>query len=343
MTDVKTQEAKAPDTKPSVSVIIPNYNGEGLLRECLDSVEAQGYPDLEIIVVDDASQDQGADIAAKDPNVRLIQNTKNSGFAYSVNRGIEAATKDYLLLLNNDVVLQDGFIEAMAQAISQSERIFSVSSKMLRYKEPELIDDTGDFINVLGWGWKRGDGMPARFFETADRVFSACAGAGIYRASSFDEIGLFDENHFAYLEDIDIGWRAMIYGYENRYEPSAKCLHIGSATMAEGARHSSFKVSISARNTVYLLYKNLPYPYLILNSPFLAAGVMIKYLYFRNKGFEKDYVAGLKEGFRGLKKLKKIPITKKNRRAFFLIELHLLYNVLRYISEKLEKAQNRLR
>lgn len=328
---------------PSVSVIIPNYNGEKLLGECLDSVKAQNYPDLEIIVVDDASTDHGADIAAQDPDVRLIQNTKNSGFAYSVNRGIEAATKDYLLLLNNDVVLQDGFIEAMAEAISKDNRIFSVSSKMLRYREPEYIDDTGDFINVLGWGWKRGDGMPARFFETADRVFSACAGAGIYRASTFDEIGLFDENHFAYLEDIDIGWRAMIYGYENRYEPKATCLHIGSATMAEGARHSSFKVSISARNTVYLLYKNMPLPYLILNSPFLAAGVMIKFLYFQDKGFAKDYLSGLKEGFRTLGKLKKVPMTRKNHKYFFLIELQLLYNVLRYISEKLEKASSRLR
>ncbi len=321
-----------------VSIVIPNFNGGQMLENCLKSIKAQEYDNLEIIVVDDASSDGSEEIAKADPSVILMKNEKNSGFAYSVNRGIEAAKNPFIILLNNDVVLEEGFISCLVEAIRQDPKIFSVTSKMIRYKEPELLDDTGDFFNVFGWGWKRGDGMPVRDFKKPGEVFSACAGAAIYRSDIFDEIGLFDEEHFAYLEDIDVGWRAMIFGYTNAYEPKARCLHIGSATTAQGERHSDFKVRISARNNIYLLYKNMPASYLILNAPFLGVGLLVKYLYFLQKGYEKAYREGLAEGIKNLNKLKKVPMTRKNGKNFLRIEAKLLLNSFRYVGEKIEKA-----
>ena len=111
-----------------------------------------------------------------------------------------------------------------------------------------------------------------------DTVFTACAGAAIYRRSVFDEIGFFDESHFAYLEDIDIGYRAMIYGYKNCFCSSALVYHVGSGT--SGSKYNTFKVKLSARNSVWLNYKNMPLLQLILNFLPLLLGYLVKYLFF---------------------------------------------------------------
>jgi len=319
--------------RPLISVVIPNYNGEKYIINCLLSVFAQEYTYLEIIVVDDCSTDQSLTLLEEFKNIRLIKNAQNSGFAYSVNRGIEAARGKYILLLNNDVVLNHDFVEKITQAAENKDNVFSVSSKMIRYKERDLLDDTGDFMNLFGWGWKRGDGMPVRFFRKSDRVFSACAGAGLYRSSVFQEIGLFDENHFAYLEDVDIGWRALIEGYENRYEPNAVCYHIGSATTADGERHSDFKVKIAARNNIYIIYKNMPSLQIIVNSPFLVFGFSIKYLYFQRKGYAREYRAGVKEGLQKMRKLKRVKVKRKNLKNYLQIEMKLTVNVMRFFVE----------
>ena len=126
------------------------------------------------------------------------------------------------------------------------------------------------------------------------RIFSACAGAAIYRRSMLERTGLFDELHFAYLEDVDLGYRARILGFENAYEPSAVVLHAGSAT--SGSRYNEFKIRCSARNNVYLIYKNMPALQILLNSPFLAAGFAIKLLFFLKKGYGGVYAEGLREG-----------------------------------------------
>ena len=109
------------------------------------------------------------------------------------------------------------YVEEMIRAIEVSDRIFSVSSKMIQMYHPDLIDSAGDLYTLMGWGVCRGAGRPVSNYTEDDTVFTACAGAAIYRRSVFDKIGFFDESHFAYLEDIDVGYRAMIYGYKNRF------------------------------------------------------------------------------------------------------------------------------
>ena len=144
---------------------------------------------------------------------------------------------------------------------------FACSAKLISYQERDKIDDAGNYYNMLGWAFARGKGKPVSEFETSDRIFAACAGAAIYRREFLEKTGLFDEEHFAYLEDTDIGYRARLLGYENWYEPSAKVYHVGSGT--SGSRYNLFKIRYSSRNNIYLIYKNMPVLQILLNLPAL--------------------------------------------------------------------------
>lgn len=322
---------------PQISIVIPNFNGEKYIENCLDSLKEQSFNNLEIIVIDDCSKDASLEILNRYQEIRLLVNSDNSGFATSVNRGIKAAQGEYVLLLNNDVVVPENFVEKLYEAIAEDEKIFSVSSKMIRYYERDKIDDTGDFYNLLGWAYKRGDGKPVNRLMKRSQVFSTCAGAGLYRKSVFEEIGLFDEHYFAYMEDVDVSYRGLIHGYKNYYEPEAKCFHIGSATTADGNKYSAFKVKISARNNVYTAWKNMPLLQFVINLPFLILGFLIKGTMFIVKGFGKEYWSGLLEGIRTLPKLSKTKFKIKHIGHYLKIEGMLLVNVFRYVGEKLSK------
>lgn len=158
-------------------------------------------------------------------------------------------------LINNDTKVAPHYVEALERAMDRSEKIFSVSSKMIQMYHPDLMDDAGDMYSVLGWAFQRGVGRPEGLYKKSCRVFTACAGAAIYRREVFETIGYFDEMHFAYLEDIDVGYRAKLYGYDNVFCPEAVVYHVGSGT--SGSKYNSFKVKLAARNNVYLNYKNM--------------------------------------------------------------------------------------
>jgi GT2 family glycosyltransferase len=122
--------------------------------------------------------------------------------------------------------------------------------------DPTRLDDAGDYYCALGWAFARGKGESSELYDREETVFACCGAAAIYRRDVLEKIGLFDERHFAYLEDMDIGYRAQIHGYVNRYIPSAVVYHAGSGT--SGSRHNAFKVRLSARNSVWLVRKNMP-------------------------------------------------------------------------------------
>ncbi|HBK3213944.1 TPA: glycosyltransferase family 2 protein, partial [Clostridioides difficile] len=253
-----------------INIVIPNYNGYKLLKNCLDSLKNQTYSNFSIIVVDNASDDSSYNWLNNYENVTLKKLDKNYGFSKAVNEGIKLSNSKYVVLLNNDTVVPENWLETLLGEIEKDESIFSVCSKMIRYNEKDKIDDAGDEYSILGWAYKIGDGKNISSFRKSKYVFSSCAGAAIYRNSIFDEIGYFDEDFFAYMEDIDISYRAKIYGYKNRYCSEAKIFHIGSAT--SGSKYNSFKVRLAARNNVYVPYKNMPFLQLIINMPFLIIG-----------------------------------------------------------------------
>ena len=282
-----------------VTVVIPNYEGIRFVGECLEALvhQKEGTPEYDILVVDNGSRDGSRELIQEGfPGIGLISLSSNTGFCHAVNVGIQAAETPYVILLNNDTRVSSGFVKALYDAIEGDERIFSVSAKMLMWDEPELIDDAGDQYCVLGWAYSRGKGKRHEEYDKPVRIFSACGGAAIYRKSVFGEIGLFDEPHFAYLEDLDIGYRARICGYQNYYEPKAEVIHYGSAT--SGARYNEWKTSLCAENNVYVIAKNMPLVQKIWNFPFLFIGFLIKFLFFCRKKMGMLYLKGIGKGLK---------------------------------------------
>lgn len=320
---------------PKVSVIIPNYNGEKYLRGCIESLRKQDDLDFETIIIDNASQDSDYKWLDDYKDIIFKRLDKNYGFSPAVNVGIKMAKGEYVLLLNNDTVVEEDFVRQMVKAVEKDQRIFGVSSKMIAYQDHSIMDDAGDEYTVLGWAYKIGDGKPVEDFMKPYRVFSACAGAALYRKKVFDEIGLFDEAFFAYMEDVDVSYRARIYGYYNVYCPEAKVYHIGSAT--SGGKYNAFKVRLAARNNVYVPYKNMPLLQLIFNLPALLVGTLVKYIWFYKKGFGKVYKEGLIEGLKSLHKIKKVPYRWKHLACYLHIEWLLIKNIFKYIGTKINR------
>lgn len=316
------------------TIIIPNYNGLSFMEPCFESLKEQTVRDFKVLVVDNGSTD-GSVEWLKEHRVPSIFLKENTGFSGAVNTGIRAADTPYVLLLNNDTRVEPGFVAAMERAMDQSPKIFSVSSRMIQMYHPELLDDAGDMYSILGWAYQRGVGRSVNLYQKSCRVFSACAGAAIYRRAVFDEIGLFDELHFAYLEDIDVGWRAKLYGYDNVYCPDAAVYHVGSGT--SGSRYNSFKVRLAARNCIYLNYKNMPGWQILLNAPFLLAGIFVKYLFFVKNGFGGDYVSGLKEGIRTRKQCRRVPGLLRRFSAELKVQFEMICGTGLYVYEFLRR------
>lgn len=315
-----------------VTIIIPNYNGISYLPVCLDALRRQRYQEFDTIVVDNASVDGSQALLARDyPEVQVINLPENQGFCGAVNAGIRASRTPFVILLNNDTEAAPDFVQGLLSCIEKDSRRFSCSAKMIQFYHRELMDDAGNYYSALGWAYARGKGCPQENYCREASLFASCGGAAIYRKDVMEQIGYFDEVHFAYLEDLDLGYRARIHGYVNMFAPEAVVYHVGSGTT--GSRYNPFKVSYSARNNIYLIYKNMPLLQILLNIPFLAAGFLIKFLFFIKKGFGKEYAAGIRQGWGICKKDKKVKFNLKNFRNYCRIQIELWVNIARHLKE----------
>ncbi|WP_409200092.1 glycosyltransferase family 2 protein [Methanobrevibacter sp. DSM 116169] len=317
-----------------VSIITPNFNGLKFLKRYFESLKLEKDIIEEIIIVDNGSNDGSIDFIKEIANlndfkVKLIENESNLGFAKAVNQGILEAKSEFIYLLNNDIEIEKRAIYNLIEFIKDKEDVFSLSSKMIRYNNRDLIDDAGDEYNLLGWTSKTGLNKNISKFESNREIFSSCAGAALYKKSLLIKLGLFDEEFFAYLEDMDLGLRSQIAGYKNYYIANSIVYHIGSGT--SGSQYNEFKVKISARNNVWLVYKNLPIPQKIINILFLFLGFLIKYLFFIKKGYGKLYLSGLKEGLKNRNKIKKTEFKSKNIKNYFKIEWKLIVNTFKLL------------
>lgn len=311
-----------------VSVIIPNYNGMKYVKTCLDSLSRQTLQDAEIVFVDNGSADGSREFVEQAyPGVRIIAFPENMGFCRAVNEGIRAADAEYVVLLNNDTEAEPDFLEELYEGIRRKKNAFSGGAMMLQFHDRGKIDDAGNFYNALGWAFARGKGKPEEKYREEKKIFSACGGAAIYRKSLVEELGYFDEEHFAYLEDTDLGYRALISGYENWYFPKARVYHVGSGT--SGSRYNQFKIRYSSRNNIYMLYKNMPLFQILINLPLLVLGFGIKVIFFALKGYGREYAAGIKNGFSISRKGKKVPFRWENFGNYCRIQIQLWVNLVR--------------
>jgi len=164
-----------------LSIIIPNFNGKHFLKLCLESLKVQHDP-FDVIIVDNGSTD-GSVRFVKDnyPDYTLIENKENLGFSAGVNQGIKASSSEYVFLLNNDTELESNCISNLRECIEEGDDIFAVASKMIQSHDRSKLDDAGDEYTILGWTRKTGDGKSSNLYRKGRDIFSACAGAALYR------------------------------------------------------------------------------------------------------------------------------------------------------------------
>ena len=280
-----------------VTVVIPNYNGKQFLDDCLKSLKKQSYQEFKVIIVDNGSSDGSQEyIKKKYPQVELIELSENTGFANAANVGIKAADSEYVFLLNNDTMCDENALENLVRVMENKKKRFSAQAKMLKMKDPHDIDDCGDLYCALGWAFTPGKDKDNRQFSRRESVTSACAGAAMYRKEDFEKVGYFDEEHFCYLEDVDLGYRARLKGYANVMEPTAIVYHVGSGS--SGSRYNEFKVELTAGNNIYLIYKNMPAFQIVINFPLIMLGIIIKHAFYVRHGLGKAHIAGLWQGMR---------------------------------------------
>jgi len=259
-------------------LVILNWNGRRYLEPCLGSVFAQEFRDFAVILVDNGSTDGSADLVrARFPQVHLIENSENRGFAAANNQAIRASASEFVVTLNNDTEVDPEWLGALVRAAETDPRIGMCASKMLFADRRGVIDSAGIVVDKAGIIWDRGGGNadhPGIMAQTP--VFGSCAGAALYRRAMLDDIGLFDEAFFAYMEDVDLAWRAQWAGWECVYVPQAVVYHVHSATGREG---SHFKNRLLGRNKIWLLCKNYPwlpwYVLLVLAYDLMSVGYAI--------------------------------------------------------------------
>lgn len=317
-------------------VIIPHFNKLLLLKECLFHLDTQTYKNFDILIVDNGSSDGSTEyihnLSNEKENYHSILLSENMGFAYAVNRGFEFSIKndyDYSILLNNDAYVEDGFVKELVYSIGESYNNFAVSSMMINYHNKDLVDSFGDYYTILGWSFQGHIGEKVKDIKYNENCFSACGGAAIYSNRILSEIGLLDENFFAYLEDIDLSYRARLSGYNIKTCFTARCYHLGSAT--SGSKYNEFKVRTSARNNIYLIYKNMPYIQILINIFPLFVGIVVKQVFFSMKGFGLDYFFGVFDGFKNLSLIKKNDFNKISIFNILFVEIQLIINTIKYV------------
>ena len=253
-----------PGSSPPVSIVIVTWNALPLLKQCLPSVVASDYPDLQIILADNASTDGSAEWARKHfPQVEVVRHPENWMFCRGNNEALPHASGKYVVLLNNDVEVPRGWLHPLVAAMEADPRVAAVQPKMLQHGDRsrfEYAGASGGYLDRLGYPFARG-----RIFFTmeddhgqyddARDVFWASGAALMLRRSALDEVGLLDEQFVMHMEEIDLCWRLHRAGYRVRVVPSSVVYHIGGGSLPQG---NARKVYFNFRNSLLLLFKNLP-------------------------------------------------------------------------------------
>jgi GT2 family glycosyltransferase len=253
--------------KPTVSIIILNWNGKQYLDTCLSSLLRQTYHEIEIIFVDNGSCDGSVEfVKSKYPGVIIIEHHKNLGFAMGVNSGIMASNGKYIATINNDAEADKDWIARLVRVISLDPDTGCCASKMLNFYERDMIDSAGIVIYQNGNAYDRGaQDKDSGKYDSQDEVFGACAGAALYKKEMLDEIGTFDNTYFAYFEDVDLSFRMHLFGWKCVYVPDAVVYHMHSATSKQA---SPFKIFYLERNKLWNMWKYFPLKLLILQLPY---------------------------------------------------------------------------
>lgn len=257
---------KTLESQPLVSIIIPHWNNYPILEECLNSLKNVSYKNCEIIVVDNGSADGSPDkIKQHYPEIILVENDTNEGFAGGCNRGANRANGKYLLFLNNDTTHVQNWIEPLVIQLEQDESIAAVQPKILNYFQQDLFDyagGAGGHMDILCFPFARGRIFLEQEIDTGQyndvkNIFWASGTAIMVRKYLFEQAGKFDETFFAHMEEIDLCWRFYMLGYKVVSVPPSIVYHKNAVTLP---MYSLKKYYLNHRNSLYMLCSNYSFP-----------------------------------------------------------------------------------
>ncbi|TCC85788.1 glycosyltransferase family 2 protein [Pedobacter hiemivivus] len=251
-------------TVPSVAVVILNWNGKALLEQFLPSVVKSVYPNLQLIVGDNASTDDSiAFVKANYPDVKVIVNDHNYGFAEGYNRLLAQVEADYYVLLNSDVEVPENWIQPVIDAMEMDDKVAVAQPKIKWQKNKsqfEYAGAAGGYLDLHAFPFCRG-----RLFDTVEidtnqyndqiEVFWASGAALFIKSKYWKEVAGLDQDFFAHMEEIDLCWRIKNLGYKVIYCPTAEVYHVGGATLDANSPHKTY---LNFRNNLILMQKNLP-------------------------------------------------------------------------------------
>jgi GT2 family glycosyltransferase len=286
------QEKSAKGMNYKIAVIIVNWNGRKFLPDCLSSISNQTYQNYRIILIDNGSSDDSVNFVRSNfPNAEIIELEKNTGFAVANNIGIRKAFEDkdvkYIVPLNNDTKVDNNFLLELVRAYQelstiQGEKVGSVAPKILKFHEDAKIDSAGILVYKDGSAINRGaDEDDGERYNNSVEVFGPSACACLYSQEALEDVAYeksqtvkgsnnkqyFDEDYFAYYEDVDLALRLRLRRWKSVYAPRAKVWHIHSAT---GISYSPFKSFLIHRNHYYNLLKNFPFWFLMRGLLFMS-------------------------------------------------------------------------
>ena len=291
---------------PAVSIVIPTYNGRAHLEECLHSLHALNYPSdrREIIVVDNGSTDGSVEyVKASYQGVTVVRNEKNMGFAGPCNQGAECSQSEYLAFLNNDTRVDSEWLNELTRLVDSpdidAEKVVCAAGKIVSW-DGRILDYDGGIMNFHGHGHHVGMGQPASAGSSHEQpTLFACAASMLIRRDVFFEVGGFDADYFAYFEDVDLGWRLWLLGFQVLYCPTAVVYHRGQGT---SALSQADRKRLLERNGLFTIFKN--YSDALLDRTLLPALSLATKKASLDTEFSTSYLDAINEFFASLDQLR---------------------------------------
>jgi GT2 family glycosyltransferase len=317
-----------PDAPPLVTVVIVNYNGGELVCQSISALKEQRFLDFMVVVVDNNSSDGSvASIRTQHPSVVVLEPGSNLGFAGGVNHALrECRLGSWVALLNPDAFPSPDWLGNLMIAAKTHLEYATFGSKMFRDEDQLVLDGVGDAYHVSGLPWRKAHGSQSTAqYDQEIEIFAPCAAAALYRTDALKSVGLFDEDFFLYVEDVDIGFRLRLAGYRALYVPTASVRHIGSAFVG---KHSEFQIYHGHRNLVWVYIKNMPGLLFWVFLPLHLGLNLVSILWFSLRGNAGVILRAKRDALRGLPHYwMKRKLVQSNRKVSDLnILRHLTWN-----------------
>ena len=292
-----------------IAVIIVNWNGKKYLKDCFDSLEAQTEKNFKVIFVDNGSEDDSVDfikanyLEAELPSLEIVQLRANTGFCFGYNTGIKKALEDkninYVIVLNNDTKLDEKYVKELQSCAENRPEAGSIQPKVLNFFEKNKIDCAGIYISRDGTAHNRGYGKDEKKYSDEKEILGANGTASLFTRQALEKTAFpgnnyFDEDHFAFYEDVDLAWRMKKAGFKSYFCPQALAYHVHSGTAGKA---SLLKAYYLHRNYFFMVIKNFSFGEMIeaFFWRFLSYLQLVLNI-FKNKKRETEFVKGYSKG-----------------------------------------------